>query len=84
MITLCPKLQVTHLHSGIDTMRRINVFEAVQHQGSIIQEYCEVVGVEVIVGEIIQKEGIALAAVKQISNLDAEWEEFLRGECALA
>lgn len=80
---LCRKLRVTHLHSGIDTVGRMHVLQAVRQQGDSMQEDGEVVGLDVIVGVNLLREGIDLPAVQLVAILDADCEGFLRGERAL-
>lgn len=81
-------LRVTFLHSGIDSVGRMHVLEAMRSNGHSVTQRSDgnnakVSPLDVVVGVNLLREGIDLPAVQLVAILDADSEGFLRGETAL-
>lgn len=81
-------LRVSFLHSGIDSVGRMQVLEAMRENassnGAIVNtEERESEGLDVVVGVNLLREGIDLPAVRLVTIFDASSQGFLRGETAL-
>lgn len=81
-------LRVSFLHSGIDSVGRMQVLEAMKHglpprSDAPGEDNTNAEGLDVIVGVNLLREGIDLPAVRLVAILDADSEGFLRGETAL-
>eukprot|EP00177_Eucheuma_denticulatum_P003242 GFKZ01005858.1.p1 GENE.GFKZ01005858.1~~GFKZ01005858.1.p1 ORF type:complete len:953 (-),score=148.03 GFKZ01005858.1:183-3041(-) len=81
-------LRVAFLHSGIDSVGRMQVLEAMKdgfpHRGEAsAEDDTSPEALDVIVGVNLLREGIDLPAVRLVAILDADSEGFLRGETAL-
>lgn len=81
-------LRVTFLHSGIDSVGRMHVLEAMRSNDNsgnqrIDGSYMKMAPLDVVVGVNLLREGIDLPAVQLVAILDADSEGFLRGETAL-
>lgn len=81
-------LRVSFLHSGIDSVGRMQVLEAMRDDpisllGSEKRGGVEKGQLDVVVGVNLLREGIDLPAVRLVAILDADSEGFLRGETAL-
>lgn len=68
------QLSVTFLHSGIDSVGRIEILEALKDRERSL---------DVVVGVNLLREGIDLPTVSLVAIMDADKEGFLRGETAL-
>lgn len=76
------RLRVAFLHSGIDSVGRMQVLEAMR--GTQVKSKGEKTnGLDVVVGVNLLREGIDLPAVQLVAILDADSQGFLRGETAL-
>lgn len=82
-------LNVSFLHSGIDSVARMQVLEAMREDSSFEkapegnEENVLSNSLDVVVGVNLLREGIDLPAVRLVAILDADSEGFLRGETAL-
>lgn len=81
-------LRVSFLHSGIDSVGRMQILEAMREIQSSNEANIDATedsseGLDVIVGVNLLREGIDLPAVRLVAILDASSEGFLRGETAL-
>lgn len=78
-------LRVAFLHSGIDSVGRMQVLEAMKDESkrALPSNGDDVEPLDVVVGVNLLREGIDLPAVQLVAILDADTEGFLRGETAL-
>lgn len=81
-------LRVSFLHSGIDSVGRMQVLEAMRENMSPDKANANTEeriseGLDVVVGVNLLREGIDLPAVRLVAIFDASSEGFLRGETAL-
>lgn len=81
-------LRVSFLHSGIDSVGRMQILEAMRNDSAV--DSSEHISredgrrpIDVVVGVNLLREGIDIPAVRLVAILDADSEGFLRGETAL-
>ena len=81
-------LNVSFLHSGIDSVGRMQVLEAMKDDSLKTEDLSDTDDdapsqLDVVVGVNLLREGIDIPAVRLVAILDADSEGFLRGETAL-
>lgn len=82
------QLRVAFLHSGIDSVGRMQIMEAlreesIEKENKIEENEDGLPSLDVVVGINLLREGVDLPAVRLVAILDADSEGFLRGETAL-